>query len=184
MEVRLSWLWAFAALALGCAKFSAAEGPTPTPDASADGGGEVAVERDVVVVADWPTLSALDPTNDSRAAILRITIVDTNDTSRRAVKKLAAQGIGCLLLAPFAVQLVALSESRWSAIRVVTESAILWFSAIWVAVIRTFDEFDTSRPFTWVFLAFLAAEWLLATWLYLGLEARRRARRAGPIVAT
>lgn len=88
--MRLSWLWAFAALALGCAKFSAAEGPTPTPDASADGGGEVAVERDVVVVADWPTLSALDPTNDSRAATLRITIVDTNDTSRRAVKKLAA----------------------------------------------------------------------------------------------
>lgn len=93
------------------------------------------------------------------------------------VKKLAAQGIGCLLLAPFAVQLVALSESRWSSIRVVTESAILWFTAIGVAVFRTFDEFDTSRPFTWVFLVFLAAEWLLAVWLYLGLEARRRAAR-------
>lgn len=93
------------------------------------------------------------------------------------IKKLAAQGIGCLFLAPFAVQLVALSESRWSAIRLVTESAILWFTAIWVAVFRCFDEFDTSRPFTWVFLAFLAAEWVLATWLYVGLEARRRAQR-------
>lgn len=78
-------------LVFGCAKFSAADGPT-SPDGGdgGDGGDEAAIERDVVVVADWPTLTELDPTKDSRAATLRITVVDANDASRRAVKKLAA----------------------------------------------------------------------------------------------
>ena len=45
------------------------------------------------------------------------------------------------------------------------------------AVVRAFDEFDTSRWFTWVFLGFLALELGLVCWLYFDLE-RRRARGA------
>lgn len=94
------------------------------------------------------------------------------------VKKLAAQGIGCLFLAPFAVQLVALREPRWSALRLVTQAAILWFLAIGAAVVRAFDEFDTSRWFTWVFLVFLALELTLVSWLYIALERKRDTRAA------
>ena len=90
------------------------------------------------------------------------------------IKQLAAQGLGCLFLAPAMVQFIATKETRWSALRIPTQSAILWFSMLIVGVVRGFDEFDRSRPLTWAFLAFLGLEWLLATWSYVALEAQRR----------
>lgn len=77
-----------AGLGWACVDFSAAEEPATAPsDGGAEGGLEPAVERDVVVEIDWPTLPVLDPTKDTRAATLRISVVDANDEKRRAEKK-------------------------------------------------------------------------------------------------
>ncbi|MBL8860871.1 MAG: hypothetical protein JNK02_02575 [Planctomycetes bacterium] len=90
------------------------------------------------------------------------------------MKPLAAQAIGCLLLAPAVVQLVAARERRWSALRLPTQIAILWFTFVLAAVARAWPEFDRARPSTWVFLVFIALEWILAVATYFVLEARRQ----------
>lgn len=95
------------------------------------------------------------------------------------IKELSSQALGCLFLAPAVVQFLAARETRWSALRISTQSAILWFSMLIVGVVRAFDEFDRSKPLTWVFLAFLGLEWLLATWSYVALEAQRRRNESG-----
>ncbi|MFN0007475.1 MAG: hypothetical protein ACKVXR_06160 [Planctomycetota bacterium] len=94
------------------------------------------------------------------------------------VKPLAAQAIGALFLAPTAVQLVILREERWSALKLVAEAGILWFGAILVSIVRTFDEFDRSRPMTWIFIGFLAVEWALVVWMYVYFESKRRSRHS------
>jgi hypothetical protein len=94
-----------------------------------------------------------------------------------AVKPLAAQAIGALFLAPAAVQLVIQREERWSALKLVVEAGILWFGAILVSVVRTFEEFDRSRPMTWLFIGFLAVELGLTVWMYLYFESKRRSQR-------
>ncbi|MCY2959252.1 MAG: hypothetical protein NTY35_03725 [Planctomycetota bacterium] len=94
------------------------------------------------------------------------------------IKELSSQALGCLFLAPAVAQFIAAKETRWSALRISTQAAILWFSLLLVAVVRAFDEFDRSRPLTWVFLVFLAMEWLLATWSYVALEGQRRRNEA------
>jgi hypothetical protein len=97
-----------------------------------------------------------------------------------SAKPLAAQAIGCLLVAPAVAQIAAARETRWSALRIPAQAAIVWFTLAIAAVVRAFHEFDTSRPATWLFLAVLACEWALAVGTYAVLEARqRRATRSG-----
>lgn len=93
------------------------------------------------------------------------------------IKPLSSQALGCLFLAPAAVQFIAAKETRWSALRIATQSAVLWFSMLIVGVVRAFDEFDRSRATTWIFVAVLGLEWLLAAWSYVALEKQRRAAR-------
>lgn len=94
------------------------------------------------------------------------------------VKPLAAQAVGSLLLAASAVQIRVTLDRRWSSVRIAAQTAILWVSMVIVAVVRGFDQFDTSRPMTWGFLALLGIEWLLATGTYAVLEGRRRRNAA------
>ncbi|MBL8858256.1 MAG: hypothetical protein JNL28_07135 [Planctomycetes bacterium] len=95
-----------------------------------------------------------------------------------AMKPLAAQSIGVLLVAPAVAQVIALRESRWSALKLVTETGLIWFTAILVSVVRCLAEFDRTRPATWLFFAFLIVEWGMILWMYLSFEKARRSRRA------
>jgi len=90
------------------------------------------------------------------------------------IKPLSSQALGGLLTAAATVQFAVAFEKRWSALRLVAQSAILWMSMLLVSVVRAFDQFDTSRAFTWGFIAFLALEWTLAVGSYVVLERRRR----------
>lgn len=90
------------------------------------------------------------------------------------IKPLASQALGGLLTAASTVQFAVAFEKRWSALRLVAQSAILWMSMLLVSVVRAFEQFDTSRAFTWGFLAFLGLEWVLAVGSYVFLERRRK----------
>ncbi len=90
------------------------------------------------------------------------------------VTPLSAQAVGSLLLAASAVQIRVTIDRRWSAVRIAAQTAILWVSMVIVAVVRGFDQFDTTRPMTWGFLVLLVLEWLLATGTYVVLEGQRR----------
>jgi hypothetical protein len=94
-----------------------------------------------------------------------------------AMKPLAAQAIGSLFMAPAIVHIIAIFEARWSALRIVSQAAIIWFTAILVGVARAWGEFDTSRWLTWPFVIMLALEWVFAVLTYVSLE-RERLRRA------
>ncbi len=94
------------------------------------------------------------------------------------LKPLAAQAMGCLFLAPAIVQFVMLGEPRWSALRIVTEGAILWFAAMIYSVWRCLDEFDRSRTSFFVFVGFLLLEFAIIVWMYVHFERRLRAQRA------
>lgn len=98
------------------------------------------------------------------------------------IKPLASQALGGLLTAAATVQFAVAFEKRWSALRLVARSAILWMSMLLVSVVRAFEQFDTSRPGTWVFLAFLGLEWVLAVGTYVVLESQRK--RAVAVVTT
>lgn len=95
-----------------------------------------------------------------------------------SAKPLAARGVGALFLAPAAVQLRVLHESRWSALRLPCEFALIWFTGMFVSFARCWDEIDRARPGTWTLFGLLAVELGLVAWMYLSLESRRRAQRA------
>lgn len=86
---------------------------------------------------------------------------------------LTARGVGALFAAPTFVHALALFETRWSALRVVSEGALVWFAMILISVIRCWDEFDTSRWTCWAFVGILTVEWLFALLTYLGMERER-----------
>lgn len=90
------------------------------------------------------------------------------------LKPLSSRGIGCMFIAPAVTHLIALRDSRWSSLKIATEAALLWFTAIAVAVVRCWSDFDTSRPLTWVFLFVLGVEWAFTLWSYVTLEGARR----------
>ena len=69
--------------------------------------------------------------------------------------------------------------TRWSAARVIVESMLLGLAIGLVSVARAWDEFDTGRPATWVFLTSLIALTALMAALYIGMERRRRGAYAG-----
>ena len=69
--------------------------------------------------------------------------------------------------------------TRWSAARVIVESMLLGLAIGLVSVARAWDEFDTGRTATWVFLTSLIALTALMAALYVGMERRRRGAYAG-----
>lgn len=90
------------------------------------------------------------------------------------IKPLSSRALGCLLVAPAVGHFVAAREPRWSALRIGTQAAIIWFVGIGVAVARAWPEFHHARPTTWLFLGVLALELLFSLATYRSLEAQRR----------
>jgi hypothetical protein len=86
------------------------------------------------------------------------------------IKPLTSRAIGCLLAAPVVVHVVAIVETRWSAFRIVTQSAILWFATILVSAWRAWPEIDRNRPLTWAFIGFIALELVFAAAIYWRME--------------
>jgi len=77
------------------------------------------------------------------------------------------------------VGIMLVRETRWSAARVIVQALLLGLAIALVSVVRAWDEFDTSRVTTWVFLATLAAALVLMILLYAVMERRRRETRRG-----
>jgi hypothetical protein len=70
-------------------------------------------------------------------------------------------------------------ETRWSAARVIVEAILLGLAIGLASVVRAWEEFDTGRITTWVFLATLGAATVLLILLYAAMERRRRASLTG-----
>jgi hypothetical protein len=68
-------------------------------------------------------------------------------------------------------------EKRWSAARVVIEAMMIGFAIAVIGVVRAWDEFDTGRVTTWVFLATVGVALALMVVLYAVMERRRFGRR-------
>ncbi len=90
------------------------------------------------------------------------------------IKPLSSRALGSLFLAAATVQFAAALEMRWSALRIAAQSAILWLTLLIISAVRAFDQFDQSRPGTWMFWAFLGIEWSLAVGSYCLLESKRK----------
>jgi hypothetical protein len=71
-------------------------------------------------------------------------------------------------------------DPRWSSARVVTEAMIVGAVLTLAGVGRTWEEFDTSRPFTYVFLASAGFGLLFFGWLYTTMERTSRAGHHTP----
>jgi hypothetical protein len=89
------------------------------------------------------------------------------------MKKLAAQAVACLFMAPAITHLIAIQERRWSALKVLTQSALIWFVAVVVNVVRYWPSFDKTRMGTWIWVAILAAEILFIIASYAAIERTR-----------
>ena len=90
------------------------------------------------------------------------------------ISLLSSRAVGCLFLAPTVAHVVGLFETRWSAFRLVTQAAILWFVAVLVSVVRAWPEFDKSRPATWVFVLFVVLEIAFTVHTYRRMEQMRK----------
>jgi hypothetical protein len=87
-----------------------------------------------------------------------------------ALKPLGARAIGCLFLAPAVAHCFAAVDKRWSSVRLAAQSSFIWFGSLFFAVYRSWDEFDTTRNSTWVFITVLVVEILLAVVAYVLME--------------
>jgi hypothetical protein len=65
-------------------------------------------------------------------------------------------------------------DGRWSSARVLVQALLLASVLTLIGVGRTWDEFDTSRPFTYVFLAAFGLGPALLGWLYVTMERTSR----------
>ncbi len=65
-------------------------------------------------------------------------------------------------------------ERRWSAARIVVEAMLLGLVLALASVSRAWNEFETGRVTTWMFVTALAAALVLMLLLYTGMERRRR----------
>jgi MFS family permease len=66
--------------------------------------------------------------------------------------------------------------TRWSSARIVVQAMLLGFALAPLSIVRAWEEFDTSRAFTWIFIAFLASVSTLMALVYVAMERRRRSR--------
>jgi hypothetical protein len=93
-----------------------------------------------------------------------------------ALKPLSCQAIGCLFMAPTLTHLIAFREKRWSALKILSQSALLWFVAVGVGVIRFWEDFQHDRLSTYVWLTVLGIELTFIIAAYVTMERRRLAR--------
>jgi hypothetical protein len=94
-----------------------------------------------------------------------------------ALTPLTARVMGAVLLLGIAGILAAI-DARWSSCTVMIDVARIMIALILVAAVRAHDEFDTSRPLTWLLGIGLTAVLIGAT--ALDLSMRHRASGAAP----
>ncbi len=83
---------------------------------------------------------------------------------------------------PGVLGLMYASDTRWGSWRIVLQSQVLGVALILLAAARAWDDFDTSRPMTWVFTAGLAGLLVGLIALHLAMDARRKvAARTGAL---
>jgi hypothetical protein len=68
-----------------------------------------------------------------------------------------------------------LVDARWSTARLMVQVGIVMTTAVLVAAARAHDEFDTSKPLTWLLLAGFTSTLLAAVAVYVVMEDRARA---------
>ena len=90
---------------------------------------------------------------------------------------LTARVVGGILalLGTFALTIAA--DGRWSSCRIPLQALLVALAAGLLAVLRTWPTFDTTRPFTWIYLATLVVLLVAIPVGYVDLE--RRLARAG-----
>jgi uncharacterized membrane protein HdeD (DUF308 family) len=66
-------------------------------------------------------------------------------------------------------------ETRWSGGRILVETMLLGVAVAVVSVVRAWDEFDTGRAATWIFVAALGAAAVLLSFLYATMQREMRA---------
>jgi hypothetical protein len=86
-------------------------------------------------------------------------------TARVISSMFALQGVFAVCLA---------LDPRWSAARILTESQWVSMLFILIALWRTWNTLDQTKPFTWVFVVSIVAILAIIPGLYLLIEMRRR----------
>jgi hypothetical protein len=71
---------------------------------------------------------------------------------------------------PGAVGLSFASDQRWSAWRITLQSQVLGIVLIMIGVVRGWNDFDTSRPMTWLFVAGMVSLLAYLVGLYVAME--------------
>lgn len=94
------------------------------------------------------------------------------------VTPLTMRVIGGWFSLPGVVGLVLSREKRWSGWRIMIESQILSLALILLAAVINWNQFDTGKPLTWVFMIGISLLLLAVLALYVSMEMRRRQVRA------
>jgi hypothetical protein len=96
---------------------------------------------------------------------------------------LTAAVLGGWFALPGAVALMMAIDGRWSAARITLESQLIGLGLILVAVVRAWDEFDTSEPAAYLFAAGIAALFVGLAVFYFAMLTRQRVSTRGRRVA-
>jgi hypothetical protein len=88
---------------------------------------------------------------------------------------LTARVVGGWFALPGVLGLMYSTDTRWGSWRIVLQSQAIGVALILVGAARAWDEFDTSRPMTWAFVAGLSALLAGLVGLHVAMDARRGA---------
>jgi hypothetical protein len=91
---------------------------------------------------------------------------------------LTAQVVGTMFLLTAAGEVSIALERRWSAVRVALHSQIITVAGIALALFFSWEDFQPSNPFTWLFVGGVLVLLVGSVGLYLWLEPRAQAIRA------
>jgi hypothetical protein len=91
-------------------------------------------------------------------------------TARVVAGWLALPGVGGLAIA---------REPRWNAVRIPFEGIMIWLVLLLIAVGASWNNFDWSKPLTWIFVAVLIGELLGMVALYIRIESWGARKRRG-----
>ena len=91
---------------------------------------------------------------------------------------LTARTVAAFVALPGVAWLAVAMDGRWSAAKAVVETLALGLILLLIAVARAWDEFDTGRPLTWLYVGGLVGT-LAALAVWYGWMERRSSRLAG-----
>jgi hypothetical protein len=86
----------------------------------------------------------------------------------------ARVGSGWILLGSLTV-LSAVSDGRWSSVRILIQSAVIGGILMFFAIVRGWNELNQANPLTWITAAAMALSVVALSAIHLALDARRHA---------